>query len=214
MLRSAIAAVALSALGLVGFGAEAEPDLLSKPPMRDWMSWIQALQPTRDYYRGPNERLTPAQWAIERPYIVLFRLGQQCENVGYAINTDPFDFAVTRLTGSGWAGITMLPGHTEIDRGGRISDAVDAAFEEHGKRLCAAFNRRLGRNGDLIAPLREFTAGNKPGQRYTTIVMWSDAEICARPEEFWVNDWHIPTARAALEVTRAMRCRSAEGQRR
>ena len=109
--------------------------------MREWITWIKELRPTRAPYLGPDHHLSAEQWVVERAYIVFFRLTQQCEREGYEIKTDPFDTTVTRLTGLGWAGITMNPGHGDNDRGGHIPVTIDAAYEQYGNALCVAFNR-------------------------------------------------------------------------
>jgi hypothetical protein len=202
----------LSILGtlLVSASSVAQTDLLAKHPMAEWTYWINELQPTKDVYQGPNHQLTPSQWVIERAYVVLFRLGQQCESDGYPIKLTPFDVAVTRMTGSGWAGISMQS-HAD-NRGERIQIAVDIAYGRYGKRLCAAFNERLGRNGDLVVPLRRFTAENAPVHQYTNIVMWSDAEICAHPEEYWTFDWRNSRALPVLQQLRDQSCRAVKGR--
>jgi hypothetical protein len=104
-----------------------------------------------------------------------------------------------------------------------VLEAIDTAYEQHSKVPVCCINGRLGGNGDLVAPLRQFTTGNEPPYRYTNIVMWSDAEICKHPEEFWGPYRRNPVARllsddyamrAASVATHEYRCDAQSVPRR
>lgn len=146
----------LVAMCLAASAAWAQSDLLMQSPMREWTGWIRDVRPTKASVRAISNRLTNEEWAIERVYIVLFRLTQNCEAFGYAINTDPFLETNMRLSGLGWVGLTIMPNHADNERGQAVLGSVDIAFEKHGKTLCDAFHQRLGRGGNLVnevAPL-------------------------------------------------------------
>jgi hypothetical protein len=196
--RSLRTKAGIGAMCLAAGTAWAQPNLLMQSPMREWTAWIRDVRPVKASVRAISSPLTNEEWAIERVYIVLFRLTQNCEAFGYAINADPFLETNLRLSGLGWVGLTIMPNHADNQRGQAVLGSVDMAFEKHGKALCDAFHRRLGRDGDLVTPLRRFTEGNTAPYKYTNIVMWSKAEICAQPEKFWEADWTNPQSRAAV----------------